>query len=256
MQLNTKNIMKEKSQSSKELTLEKKEIEKAFKLGFVIFMIIDIIIGSLLVPEILDDNNITFNFLGFLPLNKKLRKEKRYTQKQLAEKLNVSFQAVSKWETGDALPEITKLKALADTFNVTVDFLLDENKAEFLQQSDSPSVSVLDKYADKIDDCVDNISNKSGTFFKKYGWISGIVLILFGIYRIVINIFTIAPFLEFNFFDSISGFALILSIFQILIAIAFIVGGIIIIKKFKPKRTWFSSPFNIHLFSGNNNNTT
>ena len=31
---------------------------------------------------------------------KKLRKEKRYTQKQLAEKLNVSFQAVSKWETG------------------------------------------------------------------------------------------------------------------------------------------------------------
>ena len=37
--------------------------------------------------------------------------------------------------------------------------------------------------------------------------------------------------------SSISGFALILSIFQILIGIAFIVGGIIIIKKFKPKRT-------------------
>lgn len=185
------------------------------------------------------------------------RKKNGLSQEELAEKIGVSRQAVSKWETGDALPEITKLKALADTFNVTVDFLLDENKAEFLQQSDSPSVSVLDKYADKIDDCVDNISNKSGTFFKKYGWISGIVLILFGIYRIVINIFTIAPIFEFNFFDSsISGFALILSIFQILIGIAFIVGGIIIIKKFKPKRTWFSSPFNIHLFSGNNNNTT
>lgn len=185
------------------------------------------------------------------------RKKNGLSQEELAEKIGVSRQAVSKWETGDALPEITKLKALADTFNVTVDFLLDENKAEFLQQSDSPSVSVLDKYADKIDDCVDNISNKSGTFFKKYGWLSGIVLILFGIYRIVINIFTIAPIFEFNFFDSsISGFALILSIFQILIGIAFIVGGIIVIKKFKPKRTWFSSPFNIHLFSGNNNNTT
>lgn len=184
------------------------------------------------------------------------RKKNGLSQEELAEKIGVSRQAVSKWETGDALPEITKLKALADTFNVTVDFLLDENKAEFLQQSDSPSVSVLDKYADKIDDCVDNISNKSGTFLKKYGWLSGIVLILFGIYRIVINIFTIAPIFEFNFFDSsISGFALILSIFQILIGIAFIVGGIIVIKKFKPKRTWFSSPFNIHLFSGNNNNT-
>lgn len=184
------------------------------------------------------------------------RKKNGLSQEELAEKIGVSRQAVSKWETGDALPEITKLKALADTFNVTVDFLLDDEKEEFLQQSDSPSVSVLDKYADKIDDCVDNISNKSGTFFKKYGWLSGIVLILFGIYRIVINIFTIAPIFEFNFFDSsISGFALILSIFQILIGIAFIVGGIIIIKKFKPKRTWFSSPFNIHLFSGNNNNT-
>lgn len=184
------------------------------------------------------------------------RKKNGLSQEELAEKIGVSRQAVSKWETGDALPEITKLKSLADTFNVTVDFLLDDEKEEFLQQSDSPSVSVLDKYADKIDDCVDNISNKSGTFFKKYGWISGIVLILFGIYRIVINIFTIAPIFEFNFFDSsISGFALILSIFQILIGIAFIVGGIIIIKKFKPKRAWFSSPFNIHLFSGNNNNT-
>ena len=171
------------------------------------------------------------------------RKKNGLSQEELAEKIGVSRQAVSKWETGDALPEITKLKALADTFNVTVDFLLDEGKTEFLKQSEQPSVTVLDKYADKIDNCVDNISNKSGTFFKKYGWVSGVLLILFGIYRIVINIFTIAPFLEFNFFDSISGFALILSIFQILIGVAFIVGGIIVIKKFKPKRTWKSSSF-------------
>ena len=165
------------------------------------------------------------------------RKKNGLSQEELAEKIGVSRQAVSKWETGDALPEITKLKALADTFNITVDFLLDEEKTEFSAQNEMHSYSILDRYADKIDNCVDNISNKSGTFFKKHGWISGIILILFGIYRIIINVFTIAPFLEFNFFDSISGFALILSIFQILIGIAFIVGGIIIIKKFKPKRT-------------------
>ncbi len=165
------------------------------------------------------------------------RKKNGLSQEELAEKIGVSRQAVSKWETGDALPEITKLKALADTFNVTVDFLLDENKAEFSQQSESPSVSVLDRYADKIDDCIDNISNKSGTFFKNHGWILGIILILFGIYRIIINIFTIAPIFEFNFSGSISGFALIFSFFHILIGVAFIVGGIIVIKKFKPKRT-------------------
>ena len=123
------------------------------------------------------------------------RKKNGLSQEELAEKIGVSRQAVSKWETGDALPEITKLKALADTFNVTVDFLLDEGKTEFLKQSEQPSVTVLDKYADKIDNCVDNISNKSGTFFKKYGWVSGVLLILFGIYRIVLGAILLIYFL-------------------------------------------------------------
>ena len=50
------------------------------------------------------------------------RKKCGLSQETLAEKIGVSRQAVSKWETGDALPEITKLKALADCFGVTVDF--------------------------------------------------------------------------------------------------------------------------------------
>ena len=172
------------------------------------------------------------------------RKKNGLSQEELAEKIGVSRQAVSKWETGDALPEITKLKALADTFNVTVDFLLDEEKTEFSQQIQPQSISVLDRYLDKIDDCVDNISSKSGTFFKKYGWISGILLIVLGLYRIITCILSILPIFQYNFSDSsLSGFAIIISIFQSLIGIAFIVGGIIIIKKFKPKRTWFSGPF-------------
>ncbi len=166
------------------------------------------------------------------------RKKNGLSQEELAEKIGVSRQAVSKWETGDALPEITKLKALAETFNVTVDFLLDEEKTEFLKQSEQPSVTVLDKYADKIDNCVDNISNKSGTFFKKYGWISGILLIILGVYRILACIFSIAPIFQFTFIDTsmVTGFAIIASVFQILVGVAFIVGGIVIIKKFKPKK--------------------
>ena len=164
------------------------------------------------------------------------RKKNGLSQEELAEKIGVSRQAVSKWETGDALPEITKLKALADTFNVTVDFLLDEETAEFMQPSKQPSVSVLDKYADKIDSCVDSVSHKSGTFFKKHGWLSGVLLIIFGIYRIITCVFSIAPIFQFDFTDSIAGAAFVFSFFQILIGVAFIVGGIIIIKKFKPKK--------------------
>ena len=55
---------------------------------------------------------------------KKLRKQKDMTQEQLAEYLNISTQAVSKWETNLTLPDITLLPVLANIFNVSADVLL------------------------------------------------------------------------------------------------------------------------------------
>ncbi len=55
---------------------------------------------------------------------KYLRKAAGMTQKDLAEKLNISFQAVSKWENGDALPDTGLLLDLCDTLNTTADKLL------------------------------------------------------------------------------------------------------------------------------------
>lgn len=52
------------------------------------------------------------------------RKAAGLTQKQLAQRLNVSFQAVSKWENGDALPDASLLLDLADALNTSVDQLL------------------------------------------------------------------------------------------------------------------------------------
>ncbi len=53
-----------------------------------------------------------------------LRKAAGMTQKDLAEKLNISFQAVSKWENGDALPDTGLLLDLCDILNTTADKLL------------------------------------------------------------------------------------------------------------------------------------
>ncbi|MBQ2354707.1 MAG: helix-turn-helix transcriptional regulator [Treponema sp.] len=53
-----------------------------------------------------------------------LRKNKGMTQDALAEKLNVSRQAVAKWESGQAYPDISNLIQISDLMNVTVDYLV------------------------------------------------------------------------------------------------------------------------------------
>jgi len=60
----------------------------------------------------------------------KLRKNSGLSQEQLAEQLNVSRQAISKWEQGTAVPESEKLITISNYFGVTVDYLLKEDTAD------------------------------------------------------------------------------------------------------------------------------
>lgn len=55
---------------------------------------------------------------------RKQRKLQQLTQKELAKELNISFQAVSKWENGDTLPDVSILLNLADILNTTTDKIL------------------------------------------------------------------------------------------------------------------------------------
>ena len=52
-----------------------------------------------------------------------LRKEKKLTQKELAEKIIVSDKAVSRWETGKGYPDVTSLVSLSEYFDVSVNEL-------------------------------------------------------------------------------------------------------------------------------------
>lgn len=56
----------------------------------------------------------------------KYRKHFNLTQAELAEKLNYSDKAVSKWERGESVPDLNVLKQLADFYNVTIDTLISE----------------------------------------------------------------------------------------------------------------------------------
>ena len=55
---------------------------------------------------------------------KTLRKSVDITQEQLADALGISYQAVSKWETGSGLPDISLLPGIAEFFGVSTDWLL------------------------------------------------------------------------------------------------------------------------------------
>ena len=59
-----------------------------------------------------------------------LRKEKGWTQVELAEKLQVSDKAVSKWEKDDAFPSVEFFPTLAELFDVSIDYLMTGKKAE------------------------------------------------------------------------------------------------------------------------------
>ena len=73
-----------------------------------------------------------------------LRKKNKLTQQSFADKLGVTYQAVSKWENGKSIPDIIILKEISKQFNVSIDELISgeenaikknmTNKNEVIQQ--------------------------------------------------------------------------------------------------------------------------
>lgn len=66
------------------------------------------------------------------------RKRRGLSQEELAGMVNVSRQAVSKWETGDAMPDLPKLLALADALDLSLDALCGRDTASASSKSSTP----------------------------------------------------------------------------------------------------------------------
>ncbi|MDD5929321.1 MAG: helix-turn-helix domain-containing protein [Spirochaetales bacterium] len=78
--------------------------------------------------------------MNFAEKLKELRKQKGISQEQLAEKIYVSRQAITKWESGNGIPDIENLLSISALFNESLDSLLSEEKSliskhEFLYES-------------------------------------------------------------------------------------------------------------------------
>jgi transcriptional regulator with XRE-family HTH domain len=73
-----------------------------------------------------------------------LRKSMNWTKAALAQKLNYSDKAVSKWERGESIPDISVLKAITELFHVTMDYLLEPEHPK-----DRPVPSIVLKYRNR-----------------------------------------------------------------------------------------------------------
>lgn len=75
-----------------------------------------------------------------------LRKKKGITQEELAKKLNISPQAISKWENDISFPDITTLPLLSEIFDITIDELLGkekENKVEYVEEDKRKDINKM-----------------------------------------------------------------------------------------------------------------
>lgn len=86
-----------------------------------------------------------------------LRKKNNLTQEELAEKLGVSRQSVSKWEMGNSIPDINKIIQLSDVFGVKTDYLL-KDEIDDIEYSDDTVEELEAKKTITVEDANDFMS--------------------------------------------------------------------------------------------------
>lgn len=119
------------------------------------------------------------------------RKKAGLSQEALAEKLGVSRQAVSKWETGEAVPELSKLVLLAAAFGVTTDWLLSESEPE-PEAPPEPVEPPVKSAAGTAENApgtnwVESVPGVIGRLIRRYGWLYGVYTALAGLGFLVIG---------------------------------------------------------------------
>ena len=97
------------------------------------------------------------------------RKRAGLSQEALADMVGVSRQAVSKWETGEALPETAKLAALGAALGVSLDWLLSDAEPE--EPEEEPA---------RPEDWTDKLPCMVRGAAKRWGWLAGVYLAVVG----------------------------------------------------------------------------
>ena len=147
-----------------------------------------------------------------------LRKKSGLSQEQLAEQLSVSRQAISKWESGQSVPESDKLIVISNYFKVSLDYLLKEES--------EPPITTKDPDADTSMQTNDRTR-----------WLLGIITCVGGILCLIV--WGLLSILNSVASDQLSESSMIQidgnGIFLILCLVAIIVGAVLLLKNTRKK---------------------
>ena len=102
-----------------------------------------------------------------------LRKQRGFSQEELAGKLNVSRQTISKWEVGDSTPDMEKLMAISDLFDISLDELV-SGKTPVVTKDSQTSSSMAQILEEKILTSENKKKTKKG--LKIAGIIAAVIL--------------------------------------------------------------------------------
>lgn len=115
-----------------------------------------------------------------------LRKAKGLCQQELADEMNVSRQAVSKWESGNVMPSLDNLIYLSKLYGVTIDSLIDDSQD--LPSESAPPEPVP---AEPVPLESPRMEHSAFPFIRKYGWLTAFFLTLVVTFILVICILRI-----------------------------------------------------------------
>ena len=115
-----------------------------------------------------------------------LRRAKGLCQQELADEMNVSRQAVSKWESGDVMPSLDNLIYLSRLYGVTIDSLIDDSQD--LPPEPAPPEPVP---VEPVPPESSREEHPAFPFIRKYGWLTAFVLALIVTFILVICILRI-----------------------------------------------------------------
>lgn len=160
-----------------------------------------------------------------------LRKKKGLSQEELAEKLNVSRQSVSKWESNNTYPETDKIVQICNIFECSMDDLINDNITDItkIERKSKSNINII------VDSFLDFIT-KTINMFSRMSFISGlkcvIEMFIITIIMIILGLICInfsRYFFGFYPFESIKGIEIISGILRSVLTIIWTIISIIVL---------------------------